>query len=66
MLIDLLIAELFNDDVSGVKIIRSPSSEMTDVKVKLSLSLPKHHAVKNYRCSGGIAPTILNLGSRWK
>jgi hypothetical protein len=34
------------------------------VKVKLSLCLTKHHAMKTYRESGGIAPRILDLGTR--
>jgi hypothetical protein len=37
----------------------------TKVKVKLSLCLTKHHAVKTYWGSGGISPCILNLGARW-
>jgi hypothetical protein len=36
------------------------------VKVKLSLCLTKHHAMKTYYRSGGIAPRILDLGSRWR
>jgi hypothetical protein len=39
---------------------------MAEVKVKLSLCLTKHHAIKTYWGSGGIAPRILNLGSRWE
>jgi hypothetical protein len=35
-------------------------------KIKLSLSLTKHHAMKMYCGSGGIAPRILNLCTRWK
>jgi hypothetical protein len=35
------------------------------VKVKLSLCLPKHHAMKTYWGSGGIAPRILDFGTRW-
>jgi hypothetical protein len=35
------------------------------VKVKLSLCLTKHHAMKTYWGSGGIAPRILDLGTRW-
>jgi len=35
------------------------------VKVKLSLCLTKHHAMKTY-WGGGIAPRILDLGSRGK
>jgi hypothetical protein len=34
------------------------------VKVKLSLCLTKHHVIKTYWRSGGIAPRILYLGSR--
>jgi hypothetical protein len=36
------------------------------VKVKLSLCLTKHHAMKTYWESGGIAPYTLDLGTRWK
>jgi hypothetical protein len=34
------------------------------VKVKLPLCLAKHHAMKEYEGSGGIASRILNLGTR--
>jgi hypothetical protein len=34
------------------------------VKVKLSLCLTKHHAMKTYWGSGGTAPCILDLGTR--
>jgi hypothetical protein len=37
-----------------------------DVKVKLSLCFTKHHAMKTYWGSGGIAPCIPNLGARWR
>jgi hypothetical protein len=36
------------------------------VKVKLFLFLIKHHAMKTYLGSGGIAPRILDLGTRWR
>jgi hypothetical protein len=35
-------------------------------KVKLSLCLTKHHAMKAYRGNEGIAPRILDLGTRWR
>jgi hypothetical protein len=35
-------------------------------KVKLSLCLIEHHAMKTYGVGGGIAPSILNVGTRWK
>jgi hypothetical protein len=35
-------------------------------KVKLSLILTKHHAMKTYWRSGGIAPRILDLDTRWR
>jgi hypothetical protein len=35
-------------------------------KVKLSLCLTKHHTLKAYWGSGGIAPRILDLGTRWR
>jgi hypothetical protein len=31
-----------------------------------SLCLTKHHAMKMYWVSGGIAPRILDLGTRWR
>jgi hypothetical protein len=34
--------------------------------IKLSLYLTKHHAMKTYWGSGGIAPCILDLGTRWR
>jgi hypothetical protein len=36
------------------------------VKVKLSLCLTKHHVMKTYWGSGGIAPRILDLCTRWR
>jgi hypothetical protein len=42
------------------------SSSKVKVKVKLSLCLTKHHAMKTYWGSGGIAPRILDLGTRWR
>jgi hypothetical protein len=36
------------------------------VKVKLPLCLTKHDAMKTYCGSGGIAPRILDLGTRWR
>jgi hypothetical protein len=35
-------------------------------KVKLSLCLTKHHAMKAYWGSGGITPRILDHGTRWR
>jgi hypothetical protein len=35
-------------------------------KRKFPLCLTKHHATKTYRGSGGIAPHILNLDTRWR
>jgi hypothetical protein len=36
------------------------------VKVKVSLCLIKHHAMKMYWGSGGIALRIPDLGTRWR
>jgi hypothetical protein len=36
------------------------------VKVNLSLCLTKHYAMKTYWGSEGIAPRILDLGTRWR
>jgi hypothetical protein len=41
------------------------SSVKVKVKVKLSLCLTKHHDMKTCWGSGGIAPGIPNLGTRW-
>jgi len=35
-------------------------------KGKVALCLTKHHAMKTYCRSGGIAPHILDLGMRWR
>jgi hypothetical protein len=43
-----------------------PHTIKLKVKVKLSLCLTKHHAMKTYWGSGGIAPRILGLGTRWR
>jgi hypothetical protein len=37
-----------------------------ELKVKLFLCLAKHHAMKTCWGSGGIAPRILDLGTRWR
>jgi hypothetical protein len=39
---------------------------MAKVKVKLSLCLNKHHAMKTYWGSRGIVPNILNIVTRWR
>jgi hypothetical protein len=36
------------------------------VKVKLSLCLTKHHAVKTYWGTSGIVPRTLDLATRWR
>jgi hypothetical protein len=36
------------------------------VKEKMSLYLTKHHTMKTYWGSGGIAQRILNVGTRWR
>jgi hypothetical protein len=36
------------------------------IKVKLSLFLTKHHTMKTYWRSGGIAPRIPDLGTTWR
>jgi hypothetical protein len=51
-------------------VLKEPSlgcqSNGVKVKVKLSLCLTKHHAMKVYWESGGIAPCILDLGTGWR
>jgi hypothetical protein len=49
-----------------VPITPSLSWDRWKVKVKLSLCLTKHHAIRTYWGSGGIAPRILDLGTRWR
>jgi hypothetical protein len=39
---------------------------LVKAKAKLSLCLTKHHTMKTYCGSGGIAPCILNLGTKWR
>jgi hypothetical protein len=41
-------------------------TEAIKVKLKLSLCLNKHHAMKTYWGNGGMAPLILDLGTRWR
>jgi hypothetical protein len=47
-------------------LITSPKYVHEKVKVKLSLCLTKHYAMNTYWMSGGIAPRILDLGTRWR
>jgi hypothetical protein len=42
------------------------SSSLLDPHTLMSLCLTKHHALKTYCGSGGIAPRILDLGTRWR
>jgi hypothetical protein len=37
-----------------------------EVKENLSLCSTKHNAMKTYKGSEGIAPRILDLGTRWR
>jgi hypothetical protein len=39
---------------------------LNELKVKLSLCLTNHHAMKMYWGSGGIVPRIFNIGTRWR
>jgi hypothetical protein len=45
---------------------RNSANSAVKVKVELSLYLTKHHAMKMYRGSGGIAPRILDLDTGWR
>jgi hypothetical protein len=42
------------------------SAGVSQYSYKLLLWLTKHHAMKRYWESGGIAPRILSLGTRWR
>jgi len=50
----------------------SPWQEVLECRIKLRthntgiLCLTKHHSMKLYRGSGGIAPRILYFGTRWR
>jgi hypothetical protein len=41
-------------------------SSKVKVKVKLFLCLTQHHTMKMYGETGGIAPHILDLSTRWR
>jgi hypothetical protein len=47
---------------------RRPVKLKVKVKVKLSLcfSLTEHHRIEAYWMSGGVAPRIVSLGTRWR
>jgi hypothetical protein len=49
-----------------MRIILVSKKKLIYIKVKLYLRLTKHHAMKTYWGSGGIAPSILDLGTRWR
>jgi hypothetical protein len=51
---------------ADIKCKRTRQSYGIKVKVKLSLCLIKYHAMKTNWGSGGIAPRILDLGTRWR
>jgi hypothetical protein len=48
-----------------IHITQPTTAQHTPVKVKLSLCLTKHRAMKTYWGSGGTAPCILDLCTRW-
>jgi hypothetical protein len=48
-----------------VSVINKENLELM-IKVNLFLCATKHHAMKTYWASGGIAPRILYLGVRWR
>jgi len=52
---------------SGLRVRPSVTNVVkVDVKIKLSLFVIKHRAMKTYWGSGSIAPCIVDLGTRWK
>jgi hypothetical protein len=60
-----LITLLYSNEFIKILIYKTTKVNVK-VKVKLSLRLPKHHAMKTYWGSGGIAPRIFDLGTRWR
>jgi hypothetical protein len=52
--------------ITGRQVYKTEYLISLKVKVKLFLCLTKHHSMKAYSASGGIAPRILNLGTRWR
>jgi hypothetical protein len=60
---------IFNFSVKYVMKVYENGSELANkllLKVKLSLCLTKHHAMKMHWGSGGIGPHILDLSTRWR
>jgi hypothetical protein len=54
---------LFVEEMIGRKL----TVKMSDIgKLKLSLCLNKHYAMKSFWGSGGTASSILTLGTRWR
>jgi hypothetical protein len=54
--------KLAQDHVSGLEL-AVPTEKR---KVNMSPRLTRHHAMKTYLGSGGIAPRILNVGTKWR
>jgi hypothetical protein len=59
-----LVSQSVSQSVSQVSRSEVQNIIKVKVKVKLSLCLTKHHAMKTYSGSGGIAPRVLDLGTR--
>jgi hypothetical protein len=53
-------------EVTNVSEVHAASIFRVKVKVKLSLSLTKHYAIKTCWNVGGITLCILNLDTTWK
>jgi hypothetical protein len=58
--------KLIRGSVMAAIIFNNKNEKKVKVNVKLSLCLTKHHAMKTYWESGGIAPRILELGTTWR
>jgi hypothetical protein len=52
--------------INKIEILKNRPTEMPTYKKKLSLCLIKHHAMNTFGESRGVAPLILNLGTRWR
>jgi hypothetical protein len=62
----LVAVELSRNEYEQIRKEQLEKTKQMKVKGKLSLCLTKHHAMKAFCGSGGIAPRILDLGTRWR
>jgi hypothetical protein len=59
-------ASIFSLLLSFDHLIEERNKAKVKVKVKLALCVTKHHAMMMCWGNGGIAPYVLNLGTKWR